>query len=77
MFGLIDDNILYLKADEDSRCNFTDKGLEAFTYYKKGRPMQLSYYQAPEDALEDVDQMQFWANMAYSVALRAAAKKHK
>lgn len=37
--------------------------------------MKLSYFQAPEEALEDLDVMNLWANKAYSAALRVGVKK--
>jgi len=75
MFGLIADKTLYLKADKESKNDFTDLGLEAFSYNKKGKAMKLSYFQAPEEALEDLEVMNLWANKAYSAALRAANTK--
>ena len=75
MFGLVADNSLYLKADADSQDDFEALGLERFTYYKQGKPFSMSYYQAPEEALEDADVMAEWGNKAYGAALRAAAKK--
>ena len=51
MFGLIADKTLYLKADQESKNDFTKLGLEAFTYNKNGKEMKLSYFQAPEEAL--------------------------
>ena len=77
MFGLIADGVLYLKADDATEKEFEAKGLEAFTYNKKGKEYRMSYYQAPEEALEDGEEMNIWANKAYAVALRAAAKKRK
>ena len=82
MFALVVDNILYLKVDKDTENEFKGKGLEAFVYKKKGKDasykiIKMSYYQAPEEALEDSDEMNLWANKAYSVALRAASKKRK
>jgi DNA transformation protein len=77
MFGLIDDSVLYLKADKESEIEFKDRGLEAFTYSKKGKEFKMSYYQAPEEALEDGEQMNSWANKAYGAALKAASKKRK
>ena len=77
MFGLIADNVLFLKVDKQSESNFKTRGLEAFTYMKKGKEFKMSYYQAPEEVLEDVEEMNYWANLAYSAALRAAAKKRK
>jgi DNA transformation protein len=75
MFALIADNELYLKVDKESERDFTDRGLEPFTYNKKGKLMKMSYYQAPEEALEDSEIMNEWGNNGYSAALRAAAKK--
>lgn len=37
----------------------------------------LSYFQAPEETLEDADVMQEWANQAYASALRTAEQKHQ
>ena len=75
MFGLIADNTLYLKTDNESVNAFKEKELEAFSYHKKGKELKMSYYQAPEDALEDSEEMNDWANKAYAAALRAAAIK--
>jgi DNA transformation protein len=77
MFGLVADSILYLKVDKETENEFKAKGHEAFTYNKKGKEFKMSYYQAPEEALEDADEMKFWANKAYGAALRAASKKRK
>ena len=77
MFGLIADSVLYLKADKETENEFKARGLEAFTYNKKGKEFKMSYYQAPDEALEDGDEMNSWANKAYSTALRAALKKRK
>ena len=76
MFGLIADSVLYLKADKETENEFKAKGLEQFTYNKKGKEFKMSYYQAPEEVLEDGEEMNSWADKAYGAALRAAAKKH-
>jgi len=76
MFGLIADSVLYLKADTETVNEFIDRDLKAFTYNKKGKQLQMHYYQAPDEALEDGEVMSFWANNAYAVALRAASIKH-
>jgi len=77
MFALVADNILYLKVDKDTINEFKEKQLESFTYYKKGKEFKMSYYQAPEETLEDGNEMNYWANRAYNVALRSAANKLK
>lgn len=77
MFGLVADSALYLKVDKATESEFKSKGLKAFTYNKKGKEFKMSYYQAPEEVLEDSEEMNSWANKAYSTALKAASKKQK
>lgn len=73
MFGLIADSVLYLKVDKETENEFKAKGLEPFTYIKKGKEIKMSYYQAPEETLDDDEEMNYWASKAYSAALRAAS----
>ena len=77
MFGLVAGSVLYLKIDKETENEFKTKGLEQFTYNKKGKELKMPYYQAPEEALESGKEMSFWAAKAYSTALRAASKKRK
>ena len=82
MFGLISDSVFYLKVDDGNRPSFDARGLSPFTFtYKDGRVMQMSYYQAPEDALDNSDEMLAWAQGAYAAAQRSAragkAKKRR
>lgn len=75
MFGLIAGNTLYLKADDENRPDFIARDLQPFTYQKQGKDFSLSYYQAPEEALEELEVMTQWASAAYGAALRAARNK--
>lgn len=70
MFGLVDDDVLYLKADAQSAGLFEERGLPRFEYLKQGKPLKLSYYMAPEEIYEDEEQALFWASQAYAAALR-------
>lgn len=75
MFGLVANNELYLKVDEENRQDYDDLGLQAFSYAKKGKEFKMSYYQAPVEAMEDAELLSTWASKAYGAAMRAAAKK--
>ncbi|RIK55748.1 MAG: transcriptional regulator [Chloroflexi bacterium] len=77
MFGLVADDVLYLKVDDQSVGDFADHGLEPFVYVKEGKPMPMSYYQAPGEALDNPDDMVEWAEKAYAAALRAQAARPK
>ena len=71
MFGLVADGVLILKADEESKQEFIDLELQQFTYLKQQKEFKMSYYQAPEDALESSDDMEYWAKTAFASALRS------
>ncbi|MDA1090395.1 MAG: TfoX/Sxy family protein [Proteobacteria bacterium] len=74
MFGLIVDDVLYLKADEQTQSDFEDQGMGPFTYQKKSRkePVALSYFEAPPDVIEDSDALSAWGRKAWEAARRAA-----
>lgn len=75
MFAIISDDILYLKSDEMNRIEFEQAGCEVFSYARKGKRATLSFFRAPEDAMESPELMLPWARSAYAAALRANAKK--
>lgn len=70
MFALVADDTLYLKADDASRAEFVAAGLAPFRYARQGKSYQMSYYAAPEDALEDAEVLRDWARKAVDAALR-------
>jgi len=73
MFALVAGDVLYLKADGESRGEFERAGSEPFTYMARRKQVILSYWRAPEEALENSAAMQPWARSAYAAALRAKA----
>ena len=71
MFGLVADDVLYLKVDAQSKKLFEEQGLRPFEYVKNGKPMKMSYYTAPEEIFDDPDVANVWAHHAYDAALRS------
>ena len=59
------------KVDPESEHMFTDHGLAQFTYPKGQKMVGMSYYLAPDEALEDPSEMREWAQLAYDAALRS------
>lgn len=70
MFGLIADDTLYLKVDATNQPGFEAADMDAFTYTGKGKPVRMSYFEAPPDAMEDTTEMLPWARGALDAALR-------
>lgn len=73
MFALVADEVLYLKVGPDNRTAFEAAGMEPFTYTGKGKPVRMSYYECPPDALEDPEDLRSWAEAAIAAA-RAARR---
>ncbi|MEA1988018.1 MAG: TfoX/Sxy family protein [Pseudomonadota bacterium] len=70
MFGLVAEDVLYLKTDKHSVADFIELNLPPFEYEKKGKSVQMSYYLAPEQIYDDADEAQVWAKKAFDAALR-------
>ena len=66
---------LFLKADATTRPIFEAAGCEPFVYDAAGKNVSVSYFSAPEDAMESPALMEPWARHALSAALRARAAK--
>jgi DNA transformation protein len=76
MFGLLDDDELFLKTDERSRAAFVDAGCRRWVYVGKTQRMEnTSYFRPPDEAHEDPETMLPWARLALEAALRVAAAK--
>jgi DNA transformation protein len=79
MFGLIDEDTIYLKADEALRAELAAEGSAAWVYSRaKGSWEDSSYWRLPEAALDDPDEAAGWARKALAVAeAKATAKRPK
>jgi DNA transformation protein len=78
MFGMVTENTLYLRVDEENRATF--KEAEAFpplNYQKKGSTIDLSFWRVPERLFDEPDEFVTWAQAALAAAHRVAAKRER
>ena len=75
IIGVIIDEALYLKTDEQTRDRFAAAGCAPFIYEMKGKPLPMSYWSLPDDAMDSPQAMQPWARMAIEAAQRKPARK--
>ena len=68
-FALIDDDVLFLKADDATRADFLAAGSQPFM--PPGAKASMNYYSAPPELFDDPDQLGEWARRAVAVAARA------
>ena len=75
-FGLLDNDTLYFKVDDESVKEYQAAGSGPFRPYPD-RPEQAmhGYYQVPASVLEDADGLARWARRAVAVGAASARAK--
>ena len=78
IFALVDDDVLYLKSDDETSPRFAAEGLKPFTYEGQTGPVSMSYWRVPERLYDEADEMLDWAREAVRIAaVEARAKAAK
>ena len=78
IFGLVDDERIFLKTSEETRKAFVAEGLKPFTYQmKKGEGILTSYYALPDRLYDDPQELADWARAAFSVAQQSPTAQKK
>ncbi|MHA1600029.1 MAG: TfoX/Sxy family protein [Alphaproteobacteria bacterium] len=71
-FAMIMGNTLYLRVDDKTRPAFEDRGAQPFSYGKKTRLVAVkTNYAAPEELLDEPDELVVWARRALDAAIRS------
>ena len=71
-FALIDNDVLYLKADDINRPQFERAGSGPFKPYGDDRE-SMNYYSVPTEVLEDASELAKWGRTAIEAAERKKA----
>jgi DNA transformation protein len=78
MFGLADDDRVFLKTSEASRKAFVAEGSDPFTFQmKNGESVLTSYYALPDRLYDEPDELAQWARVALAVALQSPTARKK
>jgi len=64
IFGIIYNDKLYLKVNEDNRRDFGERDMDAFTT-PRGQTLK-NYFEVPEEVVENKDDILIWAWKALS-----------
>ena len=76
MLGMVRDNTLYFRVDDDNRAAFKEaESFPPLNYMKKGGAIDLSFWRAPERLFDEPDELVTWAQLALAAARRVAAKR--
>ena len=66
MFGLVADDVAYLKVDDSNREKFIEAGSEPFRPWQD-KPTIMSYYEIPPDVIEDPDRLVEWSKRSLAI----------
>lgn len=74
--AIVVEDVLYLKVDAQTQARFADAGSRPFTYDAGERgEVAMSYWSAPDEAMDDPEAMLPWARFALAAARRKPAAK--
>lgn len=76
MFALVEDDVLYFKADDTTTSRYVNEGMTPFTFEGQTGPVQMSYWRAPERLYDDPDDMLRFVRDAVHVAIQAKSAKN-
>jgi DNA transformation protein and related proteins len=78
MFGLVANDVLYMKADETTSPGYAAEDCGPFIYDgMKGKSVAMPYWRLPDRLLDEPDEFRDWADAAFAVAVRTAKPKKK
>jgi DNA transformation protein len=78
MLGMVRDNTLYFRVDEQNRATFKEaQSFPPLNYEKKGGTIDLPFWRVPERLFDEPDELVTWARAALAAARRVAAKRER
>lgn len=77
MFGLVDDDALFLKADEATSGRYEAEGQGRWVYEGRGKQVAMPYWRLPERLYDEPEEFRDWAVAAFAVAAKTKKPKVK
>ncbi len=77
MIGMVFDDIVYFKTDEETRKLFAAEKTEPFSFMKGGERVVTTWFALPDRLYDDPEELARWARAALEVARAAPAARKK
>jgi len=78
IFAIIVDEKLYFKVADSNKSDFASRGMKPFRYtMPNGKPYGMSYWEVPEEVMENREEMREWVDRAVSASKNAKRPKQK
>lgn len=72
IFGLIVDDKLYFKVDQENQSDYEKFHSKPFTYHRKdGKIATMSYWFLPQEIIQDEEQLKLWIDRSVSASKRS------
>ncbi|HWA29710.1 MAG TPA: TfoX/Sxy family protein, partial [Rhizomicrobium sp.] len=77
MIGMVFDDIIYFKTDEETRKGFVAEKTKPFSFLKRstGETIVTTWFALPDRLYDDPEELAVWARAALAVARNADAGK--
>ncbi len=79
MIGMIFDDVIFFKTDEETRKGFKSEKCKPFTFvkHKSGETVVTTWFALPDRLYDDPDELAEWARAALTVARNAPDERKK
>jgi DNA transformation protein and related proteins len=77
MIGMVFDDVIFFKTDEETRKAFAAEKTEPFSFMKGGERVVTTWFALPDRLYDDPEELAQWARAALKVAVNAPAARKK
>ncbi|PJZ23993.1 competence protein TfoX [Leptospira hartskeerlii] len=78
IFAMVIKDRLYFRVGQSNQAEYESAGMAPFTYAgKDGKLVRVSYWEVPEEVLEDDEDLVFWFRKSLAEANKASSLKKK
>lgn len=68
IFALIAEGVLYFKVHEGNRAMYEEAGSKPFTYQNRGKTYAMSYWELPEQVMNDRQEVERWVKASLHIS---------
>lgn len=77
MIGMVFDDVIYFKTDEETRKAFVAEKCKPFSFMKGGETVVTTWFAIPDRLYDDPEELAAWAQAALKVASNAKTPQMK
>lgn len=58
--AMLAEDVLYFKVGDNNRADYESAGSKPFSYTARGKTYNMSYWEVPQEVLDDSDKLKAW-----------------